>query len=144
MGYTLVPVPSEYVLDVMRYVLFIAPDEEGQSTGRDKARVLRLLDELDDFNRSLVVLVAKSVTEDDALRLSDAAEQLGKASQMVSSAVRAVNVQAHWGRDVMTLRAETTVGALGQTGKISYITMRPDIARLVRAAAARSANVSGE
>ena len=35
----------------------------------------------------------------------------------------------------MTLRTEPKVGVLGQTGKVSYVTMRPDIARLVRAAA---------
>jgi len=141
--YTLVPVPSEYVLDVMRYVLFIAPDEEGQSTGRDKARVLQLLDELDDFKRALLVLVAKAVTEDDSLRVSDAAQQLDQPPQVVSDAVRAINTQAYWGQDVLSLRAETSIGVLGQRGKISYVTMRPDIARHVRGAS-RSANVSGE
>lgn len=142
MRYTLVPVPSEYVLEVMRFVLFIAPDEAAQSTGRDEAQVRRLLDELDDFKRSLLVLVARSVAQDDSLQLRDAAEQLGQPPQVVSDALRAINLHVG-GSDILMLRAETSVGVHGQTGKISYVTMRPDIARLVRAAS-RSSSVSGE
>jgi hypothetical protein len=128
--YTLVPVPSEYVLDVMRFVLFRAPDEDGQSKGRNKARVVHLLDTLDDFKRSLLVLVATSVVQEDSLQLRDAAEQLNQPPQVVSE-------------DVLMLRAETVVGIHGQTGKHLSITMRPDIARFV-VAASRSANASGE
>jgi hypothetical protein len=141
--YTLVPVPSEYVLDVMRFVLFRAPDEDGPSKGRNKARVVHLLDTLDDFKRSLLILVATSVVQEDSLQLRDAAEQLNQRPQVVSEAVHAINSQAVWGRDVLMLRAETVVGIHGQTGKHLSITMRPDIARFV-VAASRSANASGE
>ena len=143
MRYTLVPVPKEHVLDVMRWVLFHAPDEEGEGTGRNQARVIQLLDALDDFKRALLVLVAKSVATDDSLTLRRAAEKLGTPSREVSDSLRKINQQAVWGRDVVTLREETVVGVLGKTGKIKYVTMRPDIARLVRAAA-RSASASGE
>jgi hypothetical protein len=141
--YTLVPVPSEYVLDVMRWVLFRVPDEGGESTGRDKARVIQLLEELDDFKRALVVLIAKSVLRGDSLTLRDAAEELGQPPQVVSDSLRAINRRALEARDIVTLRTETAVGVLGQRGKASVVTMRPDIARMVRAAA-RSASVSGD
>jgi hypothetical protein len=142
--YVLVPVPSEYVLDVMRWVLFRAPDEQaGNETGRDLARVESLLSELDDFMRSLLLLVAKSVAADDALKLTDAADELDRRPQDVSDAVRAINLKAVWGKDVVTLRSEPAVGVRGQHGRASVLTMHPDIARLVRAAT-RSASVSDD
>jgi len=130
--YTLVPVPSEYVLDVMRFVLFRAPDEEGHSSGRDAGRVESLLAELDDFERSVLVLIANSVGKDDSLVLRDAAAELGVASQDVSECVRAINQKAYWGKDVIALRPETGVGARGRHHKFSILTMSPEIARWVR------------
>jgi hypothetical protein len=132
--YVLVPVPNEYVLDVMRWVLVRTPDGEGESSGRDNARVEALLSELDDLERSLLVLVAKSVWKDDSLTMRDAGEELKQPSQVVSEAIRAINRKAMWGRDVITLRPETTVGVLGRAGRASVLTMWPDTARLVRAA----------
>jgi hypothetical protein len=141
--YTLVPVPSEYVLDVMRWVLFHAPDEDGQTTGRDEARVVQLLDQLDDFTRALVVLIAKSVAKDDLLTLRDAADELGQPPQAVSDSLRVINKQALWARDIVLMRSEPAVGVRGQKGKASFVVMRPDIARLV-CAAERTTSVSGE
>ena len=132
MRYTLVPVPSEYVLDVMRYVLFHAPDEFAQSSGRDAGRVESLLAALDDLQRSLLLLVAESVEGDDQLRLSDAAAELEEGPQAIGDAVRAINGKALWGREVVGFRPETHVGVHGHRGKVSVLTMRPEIARLVR------------
>jgi len=132
------------VLDVMRWVLFRTPDESGETSGRDHARAVQLVSELDDLKRSLLLLVAKSTLKDDSLRLTDAADELGQDAQTITDAVRALNHQALWGgRDIVTLRAETTVSIHGQRGKKSYLTMRPEVARLVRAAA-RSASADAE
>src|SRR4051794_15620001 len=119
----------------MRWVLFRTPDEEGQTTERDAARVVQLLEELDEGKRALLLLVAKAVAKEDTLGVTDAAEELGVEPQAVTEGLRAINRQALWAKDVMTLRREPKVGVLGQAGKVSYVTMRPDIARLVRAAA---------
>jgi len=140
--YVLVPVPSEYVLDVMRWVLFRAP-EESEGTGRDVARAVQLLEALDEDQKALLLLVAKSVGEDDNLRVSDAAAELGQEPRAVTDAVAAINKKALWTKGIVAVRSETGVGVHGQTGKFSYITMRPEIARLVRAAV-RSATVSDE
>jgi hypothetical protein len=139
----LVPVPSEYVLDVMRWVLFHSPDEQGESSGRDAMRVEKLLAELDDLQRSLLVLIARSVGTDDQLRLSDAAAELGHAPSVVSDTVRDINLKSQWTKQVVTLRPETAVGVLGKRGKVSVLTMRPEIAGLVRDAT-RSSSVPGE
>jgi hypothetical protein len=122
------------VLDVMRWVLFRAPDEQGHSSGRVLARIKTLLNDLDDFQRSLLVLVAKSVGDEDSLTLRDAADELGHPPQQIGEAVRALNQTAAWGREVVTLRPETTVGVRGHHGKISVLTMSPETARAVRTA----------
>ena len=126
--YVLVPVPSEFVLDVMRWVLFRAP-EESEAPGGDEARVLQLLDALDEDQKAVLYLVAKSVAEDDNLRVQDAAQELGQRPPAVSEAVRAINQRALWTSEIVSVRTETGVGVNGQTAKISYITMRPEIAR---------------
>ena len=143
MRYVMVPVPSQYVLDVMRWVLFRVPDEEGQAARRDASRVVQLLEELDEDKRALLLLVAKAVGKDDTLGVTDAAEELGVQPQVVIDGLRAINRQALWGKDIMTLRTEPKVGVLGQAGTVSFVTLRPDIARLVRAAA-RSASASDQ
>jgi hypothetical protein len=130
----LVPVPSEYVLEVMRWVLFRATDEQADSSGRDLARVVALLDELTEVERSVLALIAKSVWEDDSLTLRDAAQDLDQPAEVVGEAVRAINRKAMWGREVVTLRPETAVGVLGQHGMASVLTMWPDTARMVRTA----------
>jgi hypothetical protein len=128
----MVPVPREYVLDVMRWVLFRAPDELGETTGRDVVRVEQLLSELDEFQRSVLVLIARSVGGDDELRLTDAAAELNESPQAVSDSIGAINRQAAWGRDVITLRPESAVGIHGRVSKLPAVTMRPEIARIVR------------
>ena len=101
MPYTLVPVPSEYVLDVMRWVLFRAPDEDGQTTGRDEARVVQLLDELDDFSRALVVLDREVRGEGRLADVARCRRELGQPPQAVSDALRVINLQALWGKDIV-------------------------------------------
>jgi hypothetical protein len=139
----MVPVPREHVLDVMRWVLFRAADEDSEGTGRDAARVAQLLDGLDERTRSLALLVAKATVEDTPLRLTDAADELGLESQTVTVLIRDLNQRAMWGRSVIRTQAEKAIGVHGQTGKVSYLMMRPDIARLIRTTARASRTRSG-
>jgi len=133
--YVMVPVPREYVLDVMRWVLFRAPDELGETSGRDVVRVEQLLSALDEFQRSLLVLIARSVGGDDELRMTDAAAELNESPQVVSNSIREINQRAAaWGRDVVTLRPESAVGIHGIVSKLPAVTMRPEIARIIRTA----------
>lgn len=133
--YVMVPVPREYVLDVMRWVLFRAPDELGETSGRDVVRVEQLLSALDEFQRSLLVLIARSVGGDDELRMTDAAAELNESPQVVSNSIREINQRAAaWGREVVTLRPESAVGIHGIVSKLPAVTMRPEIARIIRTA----------
>lgn len=135
MRYVMVPVPTEHVLDVMRWVLFRAP-EDGDVATRDSARVTKLVSEADELTRSILLLVAAAAVRDEPLRLSDIADELDHDPQVVRTAVRDVNQHALGaGRNLLTVRSETAVGVHGNTGKIAYIAMRPDLARMVRAAA---------
>jgi hypothetical protein len=141
--YVLVPVPSEYVLDVMRWVLFRSPDEEGDTSGRDLARVEALVSELEELERSVLFMVAKSVWKDDSLSLRHAAEDLEQPAPLILDTIRAINRKSMWGRDMIMVRQDTAVGVLGVHGRVSVLTMLPETARLVRTAM-RSSSVSGD
>lgn len=136
MRYVMVPVPSEYVLDVMRWVLFRAPDEDSDNGMRDGLRLKNVLEEADELTRSLLVLVAKATIADNIpVRLTDAAEDLGQDAATLRAALRDLNLYAlEGGRTLVKVSNEAAVGVHGRTGKISFLAMRPDHARLVRAA----------
>jgi hypothetical protein len=136
--FVLVPVPREHVLEVMRWVLFRAPQTEAKGAGHDAARVRNLLEQIDEPTKAFLMYLAKAVLEGDDLKLTDAAEDLDQDPSWVTNAVRVINQHAAGGGRVASVRTENAVGITGHTGKISFVTMRPDIARLVRAAAKRA------
>jgi hypothetical protein len=138
MRYVMVPVPSEYVLDVMRMVLFRAPEDDEGSAMREEARLLRLMDEADDETRDLVLLVAKATIEDTPLRFADAADALELSPDALTDRLRSVNALAlGGGRELIAISNEVAVRVHGNVGKNRYLVMRPEHARLLRAASAR-------
>lgn len=138
MGYVLVPVPTEYVLDVMRWVLFrtVDDDDGDDRSNQDGERVAQLVSEVDDATRSLLRIVATATVKDEPLRLRDLADELGREAEDVRATLRSLNKQVlEGGRALMELRNETAVGVHGQTGTFAYVSMRPDLAGIVRSAA---------
>lgn len=136
MRYVMVPVPREFVLDIMRWVLFRAPEEDDSGAGamRDEARLRRLVEESDELTAGILLVVAKATIEDRPLRLTEAADELDQPADVVRAKLREVNAQAlGGGRDLVKVSNESAVGVHGNTGRISYLTMRPEHARLVRA-----------
>ena len=77
MSYVMVPVPAEHVLDVMRWVLFRTPEEDGVNDMRDRARLSTFMADATDVTRSILARVARAAVNDDPLRLSDVADDLG-------------------------------------------------------------------
>jgi len=135
MRYVMVPVPSEYVLAVMRWVLFRAADEDASALKQDEDRVLGLIRDADEFTRSLLAVVAAATVKDRPLRLRDLADELGRDGQAVRLAIRTLNQTVlAGGRNLLELRSEPAVGIHGQTGTIVYVSMRPGVAPIVRAA----------
>src|SRR6266545_7270739 len=135
MRYVMVPVPSEYVLDVMRWVLFRAADEDASALKQDEDRVLGLIRDADEFTRSLLAVVAAATVKDRPLRLRDLADELGRDGQAVIRAIRTLNQTVlEEGRDLLEVRSEKAVGVHGKTGTTLYVSMRPAVAPIVRAA----------
>jgi hypothetical protein len=134
MRYVMVPVPREHVLDVMRWVLFRAPDDI-DSADQLKMQVAIVVKETDDFGRAVLRLVAGAAQKNEPLSLSDAAGELQADSQATSTAIRDLNQLAFAGRRLLIdVRAETTVGPRGKRGKTSFLVMSPEIAHLVKSA----------
>jgi hypothetical protein len=128
----MVPVPSEHVLDIMRWVMFRAP-EQGDGTGRDAARVLDVMAKADDVERALLLRVAEATVRREEVRLEDAAAELDLSAKDLGSLVSRLNHKALGGRRTLVrVRGETDVGIRGKRGRVSYLEMRPDMARIIR------------
>jgi hypothetical protein len=135
MRYVMVPVPAEHVLDVMRWVLFRAPDEDYETVARDAARVTNFMSEADELTRTVLLRVAEATMTDEPLRLSDVAGELDKDAQTINAVIRdANNVALGAERPLIEIRFESAIGVHGQTGKVSFLGMRPHLARQVRSA----------
>jgi hypothetical protein len=134
MRFVMVPVPQEHVLEVMRWVLFRSPEEDASLGVRDRARLAKLLDNLDELTRSLLLLLAKATVDGTApVRLTDAADELERpaddlraALRQLDTPMRHVNV-----RTLVMLSDETAVGVHGNKGKITFLSMRPEDARVL-------------
>lgn len=138
MQYVMVPVPKEIVLDVMRWVLHQAPDEDRDDGVRDRARLTNLVEKADDLTRSLLLLVANATLDGTApVRLTDAADELGQSTHAIRLALGGLDTPfRHQNvRNLVMVSDETAVGVHGNRGRISFLSMRPQDARIVRAAA---------
>jgi hypothetical protein len=132
LGYILVPVPTEYVLDVMRWVLFRAPDAD-ELVARDIEQVQRFLAETDDATRSLLRRVASATIKGESIRLRDLADELEQESQTVRETIDQLNSEVlDDDRELLELRNDVNVGALGRTGTMTFVSMRPALAPVVR------------
>lgn len=141
MGYVLVPVPTEFVLEVMRWVLFRSTDDPDQQGEPSADRVERLLTEVDDVTRRMLVLVARSTAGGEAAQLRDLADELEIEPSHLRDVITALNESQPLddGRDVIEIRADVNVGVHGKRGTSAFVSMRPDVAPVVAAVARSSA-----
>lgn len=140
MRYVMVPVPSEFVLDVMRMVIFRAPDDDEVSDMRDESRLVTLLREADDGTRALLALVARATNDNEQLRFSDAADELEVDGDALRAQLAKLNAEAlGGGRQLIGITDEIAVRVHGNVGRNRYLVMRPEHARMVRAIARRTA-----
>jgi hypothetical protein len=120
----------------MRWVLFRAPEEEDTDDEmREEASLRSFVKAADDVTRGLLAVVAKATLEDSPLRLTDVADELEQDANAVRASVRIMNAQALGrARPLVKILNETAVGVHGNRGKVSFLTMRPEHARIVRSA----------
>lgn len=137
MGYVLVPVPTEFVLEVMRWVLFRSTDDPNAPAEPPVEHVERLVAEADDLTRGLLVRVAKLTLGGEAASLRDLADELEIEASELRDLITGLNElqPLEDGRDLIELRADVNIGVHGRKGTSAFVSMRPDIAPLVTAAA---------
>ena len=139
MRYVMVPVPSAFVLDVMRMVIFRAPDDDDVSSARDEARLEAFMEGSDELARSLVVLVAKATVDSRQVRLSDTALDLELDGEPMRTLLKQVNDDAFGGgRQLVGVSDEIAVRVHGNVGKDWFLVMRLEHARMLRSIARRS------
>jgi len=137
-GFVLVPVPAEHVLEIMRWVLFRADEGSAGESGVDVARVTALASEAEPEIRRLLELVAVATIKNEPLRLRDLADELGRETAEVSEVIEVLNATTLDGdRELIEVRSETAVGVTGQRGTIAFVAMRVDLARAARLAVRR-------
>ena len=126
MRYIMVPVPSEHVFDVMRWVLFRSPDE-AKSVVLDQARMKTIIGQADERTRSLLLIVATAAIEDTTVDLTDAADATGLSPDTARVVLRDLNVMARGVAQTMVMVSnETDIG-----GAASVLSMQPRHAQLV-------------
>lgn len=129
----MVPVPTEHVLEVMRWVLFRAPDDKSTEAMRDQARLRHLVGQADPITMSLITAVAGATASGRVLRLRDAADELDHDVDVLRVSLRELNGSAlGGGRDLIRLSNETAIRVNGDVGKDVCLEMRPEHARWIR------------
>lgn len=132
MAFVLVPVPSEHVLEVMRWVLFRSVEEE-EARASDAAKVAELLATADELTRKLLDAVAKAALKDEARRFRDVVDELGADQAASQALVDTLNQELlDDGREVFETWVEVAVGLEGRRGSLVHISMRKDLAKVVR------------
>jgi hypothetical protein len=118
--YVLVPVPREFVLDVMRWVLFRAPDSDVEREARDTVRVAEWLKTVDEVEHGLLLYLARrAVLGEPPMRLTEVSADLDTDPGAVTAS--AVRLNRSFGRDLIELAHETSVGALGKVVFINFV-----------------------
>lgn len=137
MRYVMVPVPSEFVIDVMRMVVFRAPEDDDEGSAmREETRLRGVMRDAEPPTRSLLILLAKATIEGTQVRFTDAAEALEVDGEVLIELIRELNALAlGYGRSLVGISEELAVRVHGNVGKNRYLVMRPDHARLIRSLA---------
>jgi hypothetical protein len=135
MQYVMVPVPSDYVLDLMRWLQF---QTEPEQPDEDAAALQLVVEQADEVQRALLVAVADASIEGRSLRLRDAADEVGLDSASVRSTLLGLDARALGaGRTLVKVLQETFVNVRGKRARDLCLTMRPHHARVVRATVRR-------
>lgn len=132
MDYVMVPVPEEYVVDVMQHVARLVA--KASVIPWDDESVGEFFDEVDEASRSLLSLVARSTTAGKELSDEDAAQSLELNVREIRGIVRDVHDAA--GRSkrepIFALRETSVVLRNGRTVQKRLFTMTDVVARAVR------------
>jgi hypothetical protein len=135
MQYVMVPVPSDHVLDLLRWLQF---QTEPEQPAEDAAALQRAVEAADEVTTALLLSIAEASIAGDPIRLSDAADAVDLEISAVRAALRRVDDEVLGpGRTLVKVLQETVISERGNPGRIFCLTMRVHHARVVRATVRR-------
>jgi hypothetical protein len=149
MPYVMVPVPEEYVTQVMQLVIDMTKGTtETDSQQWGEAAAEKFLADADDATRSLVSLLAKSALDGRDVTDQNAADFLQLSMRDTVALIRQVNGRAADAGlpALVELTTATTPIASGQAREVRVLSLREDVARFVQergGSAARDAERGG-
>ena len=133
MDFRMVPVPEEFVLDALEFVVRVL--DEANQDAWSSALVQRVLDGVDPTIRRLAGLVAQATVENRPLPQPEAADALGTSVRALLSLVREVNARSiDLGRPRLLVPMPMIVAQPdGTYPTVPCITMESDVATSVLA-----------
>lgn len=134
MPYVMMPVPEEFVEDVMQFIL--RATARASITPWDEESISRLYDEVDEGSRSLLAFVARASASGEELAAADAARRIQLTPR---ETLGIVNELAAMTREenrpsLVAVRSVTERLPNGRTADKRVLQMEPEVSDLIRAA----------
>jgi hypothetical protein len=133
MDYVMVPVPDEFVIDVMQYVARLVARASVIPCTKDA--VEDFFDELEETNKALLSLVARYTVADKTVGFDEATEALELSEREIREIAREINTAAQK-RGFQPLMATQEAAVLlrsGRTAQRFLFIMTEPVARMIRA-----------
>ena len=133
MDYVMVPVPQEYVVDVMLHISRLVA--RASVVPWTDEGVAELFDEVDEASRSVLSLVARATTAEKELSDEDAADSLELKVREVRTIVRDINEAATRTKHepMLSLRDTTVILRNGRSVPKRLFAMTEVVAKAIRA-----------
>lgn len=133
MEYVMVPVPEQYVADVMQHVARLVA--QASVIPWDNESAAQLFDEVDEVSRSVISLTARSTTAGKGLSDEDAAQALELNVREIRGIVRDLHEAAVRNKrePILSLRETSVVLRNGRTVQKRMFAMNDEVARAIRA-----------
>jgi hypothetical protein len=133
MEYVMVPVPDEFVVDVMQYVARLVA--RASVVPWTKEAVEAFFDELEETNKALLSLVARHIVAGKDVGYDEAMEALELSQREIRSIHAEVNTAAQRNKyePILAARETTVVLRNGREVQRWLFTMSDPVARMIRA-----------
>jgi len=133
MEYVMVPVPDEFVVDVMQYVARLVA--RASVSPWTKEAMEEFFDELEETNKALLSFVARHTVAGKDVGYDEAMEALELSQREIRAITGEINVaaQSHKYAPVVTARETSVVLRNGRQVQRWLFTMSDSVARMIRA-----------
>jgi hypothetical protein len=134
MRYVMVPVPEDFVEEVMQFILRAIARASIEPW--DTESVTQTFADVDEATRSLLAFVARAAAEGGELDAADAARKIQLTVREASGIMIEINALARDANRPSLINARVVTERLpnGRTSEKRVLQMEPDVAELVRAA----------